>query len=197
MATRIVFFTFLLFLTGCSLVPSTKKTDTLPDSTWQTKLHALQDFQLEGKVAVMAKDKRQSSRYHWQNQENGFEMTLLSVIGTEVLNAKSTPQGAAVNYDGDTYQGQNIEELVYRLTQLPLPISHAPRWLKGDAKGLLNPEFDGENRLISAAFYASNGALWQLSYSKFIAQEGLWLPTQLTLRHHNLKIKLSVYQWTL
>ncbi len=187
----LILFMFFLFISGCA-----QKTSTIdyvyPD--WKTRLDHHAKWQVQGKIAFISSEQRQSANVNWQHDELHSDMILTSFIGTRILSLKQNTYGAEIEYDGDVYTDRDASLLLYRLTGFTIPLDNAATWLKGTANNE-HTQFDELNRLTSLIWHAENGQQWQITYSHYIKQEGYWLPTKLSLKNPQIRIKIQLNDW--
>ncbi len=187
----LILLTFFLFLSGCAqrIDP---QTSLYVD--WKAKLSAQNTWQVEGKLAFISPDERQSANLNWQQQDGLNQLVLTTFIGTRVLALKQDAQGAELEYDGDTYHDTNAAQLLNRLTGFTIPMDSADDWLKGTVSNE-SLQVDELGRAKNVMWQSLNGQKWHISYGDYQQYAGFWLPKRLTLKHQNIKIKIQLYQW--
>lgn len=181
----------LLFLSGCAQKISPPNELY---SQWQAQLAAERTFSVNGKIVFISTEKRQSASLNWRSSETETKLNLSSFIGTNILSMAQTEAGVSIEIDGETYQGDNAQQLIYRLTGFNLPFVNGDEWLKGLSKSE-NAQFDDNARLLSTTLYDSYQSPWQLSYDNYQQQDGYWLPHSIRLSNDELTIKLRVNAW--
>ncbi len=187
----LILFMFFLFISGCAQKITT--VDYIyPD--WKNRLAHQAQWQVQGKIAFISTEQRQSANLNWQHDERHSEMLLTSFIGTRILSLKQNAQGAELEYDGDTYADRDAGKLLYRLTGYSIPLDNAARWLKGTAVSEL-ASFDQQGRLKNLIWHTENGQQWQISYADYIKQDGYWLPAKLTLKNPKIRLKIQLNDW--
>ncbi|WP_415637645.1 lipoprotein insertase outer membrane protein LolB [Pseudoalteromonas distincta] len=187
----LILFMFFLFLGGCAHQIDTKT--TLYDD-WKPRLAAQKIWQVEGKLAFISPEERQSANLNWQQTTNSNNLILTTFIGTRILSLKQTANGAELEFDGDEYFDTNAAELLKRLTGFTLPVDNADNWLKGtiDDQSLVVDELGRAKQVL---WFDNTGKKWQIDYGTYIQNAGYWLPTKLTLKHQQIKIKIQLYDW--
>ena len=110
------------------------------------------------------------------------------------MSLKQTANGAELEFDGDEYFDTNAAELLKRLTGFTLPVDNADNWLKGtiDDQSLVVDELGRAKQVL---WFDNTGKKWQIDYGTYIQNAGYWLPTKLTLKHQQIKIKIQLYDW--
>ncbi|MBB1297694.1 lipoprotein insertase outer membrane protein LolB [Pseudoalteromonas sp. SR41-7] len=187
----LILFMFFLFLGGCAHQIDTKT--TLYDD-WKPRLAAQKTWQVEGKLAFISPEERQSANLNWQQTTNSNNLILTTFIGTRILSLKQTANGAELKFDGEQYFDTNAAELLKRLTGFTLPVGNADNWLKGtiDDESLIVDELGRAKQVL---WFDNTGKKWQIDYGAYVQNAGYWLPTKLTLKHQQIKIKIQLYDW--
>ncbi|WP_166113105.1 lipoprotein insertase outer membrane protein LolB [Pseudoalteromonas sp. Z9A5] len=187
----LILFTFFLFLGGCT--QQTNKITTTYDD-WKPRLAAQKTWQVEGKLAFISPDERQSANLNWQQRENSNNLVLTTFIGTRILSLKQTEKGAELEFDGEEYFDTDAARLLKRLTGFTLPVNNADSWLKGtiDDQSLI---VDQLGRAKQVLWFDNTGKKWQIDYSAYMQTKGYWVPTKLTLKHQSIRIKIQLYDW--
>ena len=187
----LILFMFFLFLSGCAqqIRPQTPIYDD-----WKPQLSQQLNWQVEGKLAFISPEDRQSANLNWQQDETVNQLILTSFIGTRILALTQTRNGAELEYDGDVYDDINASRLLARLTGFSIPMDNADDWLKGtvDDPSL---QVDELGRAKNVTWQAANGEKWQINYGDYQQYAGFWLPKKLTLKHRAIKIKIQLYEW--
>lgn len=188
---HLILLIILLFLSGCAQKISPPNELY---SQWQAQLAAERTFSVNGKIVFISTEKRQSASLNWRSSETETKLNLSSFIGTNILSMAQTEAGVSIEIDGETYQGDNAQQLIYRLTGFNLPFVNGDEWLKGLSKSE-NAQFDDNARLLTTTLYDSYQSPWQLSYDNYQQQDGYWLPHSIRLSNDELTIKLRVNAW--
>ena len=157
---------FVLMLSGCSVF-SEPEPELAPEGvslTWEThqqSIATLSKWSITGKLAIFLQDERETANLYWEQNEDNYNIELTSFIGTRILTIKKNKHGVEIiNNDGDTFTGNNAEQLIQEISPgLNLPISALQQWIKGnpiDATYTLN-EQQRVNTLLGANLDSSLG----------------------------------------
>jgi outer membrane lipoprotein LolB len=193
---------FAILLSGCSSVPHTEHQALIKESAAQrtNKLKQLQHWKVQGKIAFISADSRDSASLMWQVNEtlDTQELSLTTYLGINVLQLDSKNGHHKIQVDGKTYQGTNLEALIQSLTPLALPAQALTFWLKG----LPYQEHDNityqEATLLPQALSSYyNNELWQVSYSNYQQVGDYSLAKKFTIKKDNLLIKISINEWSI
>lgn len=188
---HLILLIILLFLSGCAqkISPPNEL-----NTQWQSQLAAARTFSVNGKIVFISTEKRQSATLNWRSDDAQTKLNLSSFIGTNILSMAQDANGVSIEIDGETYQGDNAQQLIYRLTGFNLPFVNGDDWLKGLSHSN-SAQYDTENRLLSTTLFDSYQSPWQLAYDNYKQQDGYWLPYSIRLSNDNLTIKLRVNSW--
>ncbi|WP_028116807.1 lipoprotein insertase outer membrane protein LolB [Ferrimonas senticii] len=176
-------------LTACSsyrAVDDHSKTVTHPDWT------------VSGKLAFISPEERVSANLYWQHHaSNGKdELRLTGPLGVNVLSLSSFPGFATVTIDGKSYQSDDADSLIVRLTGWPLPLSQLGQYLLGDTQ--LTEQVSSANHNQRQQIELTNpntGETSQLIYHGWQQLSGYKVPRQLELRQGDQRIKLAIKEW--
>jgi outer membrane lipoprotein LolB len=192
----------LMLINGCSTQPrQAGKLETNQTIEQRNdKLSQLNDWQFKGKIAFIQSDKRQSASIIWQHQQsiNKQTLDLTSYLGVNVLHLESNNNSHIIEVDGESYQGSNLEQLIYSLTGLTIPTDALSYWLKGlsyNINDTINYHF--ESKLPSIITSEYNNEHWQITYANYRQINDVQLATTFTFKRDDLLIKISINEWTL
>lgn len=162
------------------------------------QVSALNTWTITGKIAFISEQKRQSATLHWQ--KNGLEQTeslnLSTLFGIQVLSLKQQHNNVTLEVDGQTYDTQNLDELIYTLTGLNLPTRAMSHWLKGLAYLPSDKVIYHDTTQLPQSLTSSyNDKVWQVKYSKYHHIEQFQLAKQLTITQGDLRIKIVIHSW--
>ena len=179
----------------------------------KAQLEQLQNWRIRGKIAFIQrcaendcqgkKDKRESVNLNWQMRADNQELRLNTFLGINVLSLESRALGSKnelheLEVDGETYQTDNLDRLIWQLTGLNFPSEALSYWIK--ALPYSNQDaltFNEETQLPASmkSFYSEQE--WLVNFSRYKAINGLMLPTMLTIKQNGLLIKLSISKWAI
>jgi len=188
-----------MVLSGCaSNRQNTQNSFTLQSSTERAEqLNKITQWQVNGKIAFIERNKRNSATLNWQvNEKNqSQQLNLTSYLGINVLQLTSNQGKHKLKFDGNDYQGDNLTTLIYSLTGLTLPTKALSYWIKGLAfQPSDKMEYDNSNLPLHLnSFY--NNQQWQITYGNYKQVNGYILPTKLTVKKDNLLIKIAINKW--
>lgn len=174
------------------------------------QMKQLLHWSISGKIAFIKKQnkKRQSANLKWSYQlsdKNSVthhflqqQIDLTTFLGINLLHVDSNNNKHTIKVDGKTYQGENLNTMIYQLTGLRLPTQALTFWLKGIAytkNDLLSYQKNAPLPLtLQSNFYQQQ---WLITYDKFKLFNGYQLPTKLTIKQADLTIKIAINQWSI
>lgn len=198
-------FVFIIFLlTVLSACTSTKDVPIDNNQLTQSieyrneQLLKLNTWTIAGKIAFINSKERQSATLHWQKDQNTHSesLNLSTVFGINVLELKREKSNFSLEVDGETYQTQNLDNLIYQLTGLNLPTRAMSHWLKGIAYLPSDYiQYHDITQLPTMLTSNYNNRSWQINYSKYHHIGPFQLAKQLTIRQDDLRIKIVIHSW--
>jgi len=171
----VILFSFIF--SGCSsTLPTSKNQAPLIKSTSMTadratQLLAMQHWKIEGKIAFITPQEKESAGISWRiNEQSGTQqLNLNSYLGINVLDLTSEQSQHTIKFDGKTYTGSNLPELIQSLTGLHLPVEALKFWLKSipynTADQIL---FDSTSHLPTKLTSLYQGELWKINYQQYL-----------------------------
>jgi len=163
------------------------------------QLSQLKAWDIQGKIAFIQPGKRERASLNWQYQQEPLnqKLNLTSYLGINVLHLASENGQHKVEVDGEEYQSDDLEYLIYSLTGLTLPTEALSYWLKGIPYLKQDKlEYDELTQLPSKLTSRYNGQHWQVKYGKYQIVNQYRLATSFTISQSELTIKILVNKWT-
>ncbi|HWA14410.1 MAG TPA: lipoprotein insertase outer membrane protein LolB [Burkholderiales bacterium] len=174
----------LALAAGCATRP--------PQAPLPASNAGLQDFSLEGRVAVKVAQKGYSTNLRWRHSQAADALRLLSPVGTTIATLDATPEGVTlVDADRQVHRSRDIEALTREVLGWDLPLDGLKHWVLGRADPgapVDEQARDDRNRLTRLR---QSG--WQIAYPAY-AEDGA-LPARLTLTREGLHLKLVIDRW--
>ncbi len=183
---------------GCSTVPEKGDVSAQPQPDWSTRqesLGALQQWRLEGRIALKIGDDGGQSGLIWSHAPESmrFELSGLFGIGATVL---SSDAAEVTLRSGDkSYHGSDPVALLAEVTGWQIPLQSAHYWVRGLPDPVLEVEsmlLDGMNRLSRL-----EQAGWTVEVRRYQRHEALELPAYIVLQRNEVKIKFRLQRWEL
>jgi len=192
---RVYTLLLVIWLAGCAVQPPVETHGT-PDLALQTRLEALERWQIDGKLAVRAPDISETARIAWEQDGKRFDIRLAGPAGLKATRIHGVP--------GDVYfeQGErqltavSVEALSDQLTGYPLPATELTWWLRG----LPAPVSPGSQ--IKSLSYSAEGWLsqlnqgeWAIRFSGYLPVNTVVLPGRIEAERGSTKIILVIKAW--
>jgi outer membrane lipoprotein LolB len=172
-----------LILSACALRPA----DVSENPILQTQsLSSLQQWQINGKLAIISAKERKSASLNWRQQAQNINLILTTVVGSTIANLDYDGELATLHADDKTWQAPSASDLILQVTGWQVPVEELSDWMKGEVDAaLVNARF--ENGLVQSFTTQCNGCLpWTIqynSYGEFEFEQGSFtLPTSMRLR---------------
>lgn len=195
----LVLMTFLL--SGCTSSPK-KEVPLIKQSTQErlANLQQLTQWRINGKIAFIETNKRNSATLSWRvnELEETQKLSLTSYLGINVLQLESNKNQHTLQVDGKTYQESNLDMLIYSLTGLTLPTKALSYWLKAipfQATDVITYQESTKLPDTLSSYY--NNELWQVRYSNYQQIGDYSLAKKLSIQKGDLLIKIAINTWAL
>lgn len=200
--SRQFFYTLLAFyLVGCTSVPPEPK--SVEWTAHRSELSSLTQYTAIGKLGYVSPEQRQTLNFQWTHSPNFTQVRLTTFLGQTVLNLTSTPSGAFIEtYDGQKLSGRNVNQLIYQLVGLDIPIEQLQDWLIGLPTTADTYQLNSFNTVGSLTKQLQNKS-WQLEYEAYRSytltdsEQTLPMPTRMLLTQGDTTLKLVVSKWTM
>lgn len=188
-----------LVLTACSITPP-KGPGKSPDSPqWrqhQQEVRALNQYQTRGAFAYLSDQQKVYARFFWQQTgQDRYRLLLLNPLGSTEMELIAQPGSAQVTDNkGQKYTGTDAEEMIGKLTGMPIPITSLRQWILGLPGDATDYKLDDQYRL-SEVNYSQNGKSWKVVYGGYDSNSKPALPSSLELTEGGQRIKLKMDNW--
>lgn len=186
----------LLGLQGCSAL---KPRANLIKAT---NIHALTQWQATGKIAIIDEQKKQSANFNWLQDNDKYNTSFSTFLGINVLSIKRDNDGLFIAVDGNSYQDDNPERLVYELTGWWLPVDQLSHWLKADIAphegAIIRDELGHIQQFIPHCTAMLCTTQYLIKYGAYRPIEQLQLPHSVIIQASGLTqqtLKIKIQQW--
>jgi len=184
---------FILFLMGCSSAPRAKPVNQQP---MQQQLLALQQWQIDGKLAIQQDKQGASLSFDWQHQSaNDYLINLSGSLGQGASRLTVNPGDVALVLDnGKEYVGDNPQTLVKSVLGWDIPFHSLDYWIRGlpSPDATHSAKYDDYYRLVSLTQHG-----WQIEYTDFYLLNGFELPAKFRASNNDVVLKVVIKEWTL
>lgn len=190
-----------LILTACSLTRPASTPGPSHDApqwlTHQQQIARIHAFQTRGAFAYLSDDQKVYARFNWQQTaDDRYRLLLTSPLGSTALDMTVTPDNVILtDSNGKRYMSTDAEEMIARLTGMPVPLNNLRSWIVGLPGDARDYTLDDQYRL-SEVRYTEAGKKWVVRYNGYNTDVHPAMPENMELREANLRIKLKMDHWT-
>jgi outer membrane lipoprotein LolB len=187
----------LTALTGCATMKPTAAPQK-PAESWETRqvsLSRLQNWQLNGKIAVITANDSGSASIDWSQRADTFKIALYGPLGTNGMTLNGAPGRVTMQTsDGKKASAASAEQLLASQWGWHLPVSSLKYWVRGlpVPNSPQQSRFDNNNRLL-----ALNQQGFNIQFAEYTQRGTLELPQRLTITSPTLKSKIVIYSWNI
>ncbi len=188
-----------LVLSACTL-NAPKGPGQSPDAPqWrqhQQEVRALNQFQTRGAFAFISDQQKVYARFFWQQTgQDHYRLLLTNPLGSTELELNAAPGAVElVDNKGQHYKADDAEEMIGKLTGMPIPLNSLRQWIVGLPGDATDYKLDDQFRL-SEINYSQNGKNWKVVYNGYDTKTQPALPSNLELSDGGQRIKLKMDNW--
>ncbi|ELD7514733.1 lipoprotein localization protein LolB [Salmonella enterica] len=188
-----------LVLTACTL-PGHKGPGKSPDSPqWrqhQQEVRHLNQYQTRGAFAYISDDQKVYARFFWQQTgQDRYRLLLTNPLGSTELELNAQPGNVQlVDNKGQRYTADDAEEMIGKLTGMPIPLNSLRQWILGLPGDATDYKLDDQYRL-SEVNYRQDGKNWKVVYGGYDSKTQPAMPANMELSDSNQRIKLKMDNW--
>ncbi|WP_192906793.1 lipoprotein insertase outer membrane protein LolB [Klebsiella quasipneumoniae] len=188
-----------LVLTACS-VHAPEGPGKSPDSPqWrqhQQAVRSLNQFQTRGAFAYLSDEQKVYARFFWQQTgQDRYRLLLTNPLGSTELSLTAQPGSVQlIDNKGQTYTATDAEEMIGRLTGMPIPLNSLRQWIIGLPGDATDYSLDDRYRLRELN-YTQNGKTWHVTYGGYTSVTQPALPSNVELNNGAQRIKLKMDNW--
>ncbi|EMI5803659.1 TPA: lipoprotein localization protein LolB [Klebsiella aerogenes] len=189
-----------LVLTACAINTPPQGPGKSPDSPqWrqhQQDVRNLNQFQTRGAFAYLSDEQKVYARFFWQQTgQDRYRLLLTNPLGSTELSLTAQPGGVQlIDNKGQTYNATDAEEMIGRLTGMPIPLNSLRQWIIGLPGDATDYALDDQYRLRELN-YTQNGKTWHVTYSGYTSDTNPTLPSNMELNNGSQRIKLKMDNW--
>ena len=188
-----------LVLTACA-INAPKGPGKSPDSPqWrqhQQDVRNLNQFQTRGAFAYLSDEQKVYARFFWQQTgQDRYRLLLTNPLGSTELSLTAQPGNVQlIDNKGQTYTATDAEEMIGRLTGMPIPLNSLRQWIIGLPGEATDYSIDDQYRLRELN-YTQNGKTWHVTYGGYTSDTKPSLPANMELNDGSQRIKLKMDNW--
>ena len=188
-----------LVLTACA-INAPKGPGKSPDSPqWrqhQQDVRNLNQFQTRGAFAYLSDEQKVYARFFWQQTgQDRYRLLLTNPLGSTELELNARPGSVElVDNKGQHYTATDAEEMIGKLTGMPIPLNSLRQWIIGLPGDATDYSLDDRYRLRELN-YTQNGKTWHVTYGGYTSDTQPALPSNVELNNGAQRIKLKMDNW--
>ena len=188
-----------LVLTACA-INAPKGPGKSPDSPqWrqhQQDVRNLNQFQTRGAFAYLSDEQKVYARFFWQQTgQDRYRLLLTNPLGSTELSLTAQPGNVQlIDNKGQTYTAPDAEEMIGRLTGMPIPLNSLRQWIIGLPGEATDYSLDDQYRLRELN-YTQNGKTWHVTWGGYTSDTKPSLPANMELNDGSQRIKLKMDNW--
>ncbi|OFN59980.1 lipoprotein localization factor LolB [Enterobacter sp. HMSC055A11] len=188
-----------LVLTACA-INAPKGPGKSPDSSqWrqhEQDVRNLNQFQTRGAFAYLSDEQKVYARFFWQQTgQDRYRLLLTNPLGSTELSLTAQPGNVQlIDNKGQTYTATDAEEMIGRLTGMPIPLNSLRQWIIGLPGEATDYSLDDQYRLRELN-YTQNGKTWHVTWGGYTSDTKPSLPANMELNDGSQRIKLKMDNW--
>ena len=188
-----------LVLTACA-INAPKGPGKSPDSPqWrqhQQDVRNLNQFQTRGAFAYLSDEQKVYARFFWQQTgQDRYRLLLTNPLGSTELSLTAQPGNVQlIDNKGQTYTATDAEEMIGRLTGMPIPLNSLRQWIIGLPGEATDYSLDDQYRLLELNS-TQNGKTWHVTWGGYTSDTKPSLPANMELNDGSQRIKLKMDNW--
>jgi outer membrane lipoprotein LolB len=183
----------LALLAACATVPRIEPPPAKPWAERRAELQALRDFELRGRVAVMAGEEGFNASLRWLQEQETARLALDGPFGAGGLELLAQGENLELRTArGERLDGEAARAELERRLGFAVPLGSLRYWVLGAPDPLPPAEesLDADQRL---ARLEQTG--WIVDFDRYVLANGRWLPQRLTARRADARVRLVVDRW--
>ncbi|MEQ4742678.1 lipoprotein insertase outer membrane protein LolB [Klebsiella michiganensis] len=162
----------------------------------QQDVRNLNQFQTRGAFAYLSDEQKVYARFFWQQTgQDRYRLLLTNPLGSTELSLTAQPGSVQlIDNKGQTYTATDAEEMIGRLTGMPIPLNSLRQWIIGLPGEATDYSLDDQYRLRELN-YTQNGKTWHVTYGGYTSDTKPSLPANMELNDGSQRIKLKMDNW--
>lgn len=159
-------------------------------------LEAIQDWRVDGRIAIQRGDEGWSAKLRWDQRTDGYQVRLIAPLGRGTYELAGDARRVELSVpDGRTFAAADAEALMREHLGWSLPVSGAEYWMRGLVAPGSEPAYIRRDEAGQLTDLEQSG--WRVSILKRSASSGFNLPAKLFMHYGDMKVRIVVANWTL
>lgn len=191
-ALRAALIVLTLSFAACKTLPPTLP----PSQPWDVRraeLQARERFDLSGRIAVAAAQEGFNAKLRWEQEGERSSVALDGPLGVGGVRITANGESLVViDARGQQLDSETARQEVAARLGFEPPLESLRYWVLGvpDPAKPADEMLDEQQRL---ATLRQDG--WLIEYTGYSAVDGQWLPSRMTLRRDDVRVRLLVDRW--
>ena len=187
------FLILLVFLTGCSEIPSRSERDS--DIEQQNQREQIKRWNLNGRLSLTSKKESGTLTFHWTQDYDRYLMRFIAPLGQGTY-ALRGGEGNGVYLQtakNKVLHADDAESLLRQSVGWYVPVSGFRYWVRGlpePGVEMTNQQFDKQGRISEM-----QQADWGISIKRYMDVDGVGLPNKIFMQNDHIKLKLIIQSW--
>lgn len=182
-------------LSGCSTFYSSPDPEPKSTVSWDQhfrQLKALESWTASGKVAITVKDKVQTAKIIWNQNDLTFDIQFIAPLGQSGPKIVGNEQKVTLLIPKEQpLTGTSTSEVLQKRLGWQLPVENAKYWIKGIPSPIKESDVVLDNEKLT--LLKQDG--WKIKYNRYTKINDLTLPSKITITRGQLKFLLVIYNW--
>jgi len=187
------FLILLVFLTGCSEIPS--RPEMVSDIEQQNQREQIKRWKLNGRLSLISKKENGTVTFHWAQDDDRYLMRFIAPLGQGTY-ALRGGEGNGVylhTAKNKVLHADDAESLLRQYVGWYIPMSGFRYWVRGlpePGVEVTDQQFDKQGRISEM-----QQAGWSISIKRYMDVAGVGLPSKIFMQNDHFKLKLIIQAW--
>lgn len=183
----------LVFLTGCSEIPSRPQRDN--DIAQQNQREQIKRWKLNGRFSLSSEKENGTVTFHWTQDDERYLMRFIAPLGqgTYALRGGEGDGVYLLTAKNEMLHADDAESLLSQSVGWYVPMSGFRYWVRGlpePGVEITNQQFDEQGRVEEM-----QQDDWKISIKRYMDVDGVGLPGKIFMHNDHFKLKLIIQAW--
>ena len=195
--TRLSLVIASVMLASCTVAPKIDKTQQqLAWQTHQQNINALQQWQLNGRLAITRGVESYTLNIRWKQKSDSYEIFLSGPMSSGMVQLVGENHGGVVLRDAEknVFHAEHPEQLLFEHTGVKMPVSGLRYWILGlpqppsaSVKSFSQQKYDSEGRLVT--FTQKD---WLIDYDGYTTVTNWQLPESMHISNEDEDVEVRI-----
>lgn len=181
-------------LVSCTTLTPPQPAVQLPWKERETKVGDIENWQINGKVAIQTNKNSGSASVDWSQHQDHYVISLMGPLGANALKLIGNPGSVTMQTANGKSQTASTGEQLLAQQGYHLPVSSIRYWVRGLPVPNIpaTKQFDASKRL---SLMVQQGT--RIQYLSYTNVGKIDLPDKIFITSPSLQVKLIIYKWKL